>query len=228
MRPTSERLPASAARSDRWSHDATPGSPRCRRVFLGTSRSRARARVPDGALLPGPRHLPGAAPHAGVGSPGSPGSGAKRRPPVHHPRREPRPGSRQIVVGRRRLTGGRPPRHPSSSPPVPGIARASGARPSSRRPNPRGGADRAVRASPGPRRPAGSRRRSFNGPGAARRAALSARKRRFHGCPALAKGLGESVPDVDEDADLKGGEALDIVHETAADIFPGMRQPADR
>jgi hypothetical protein len=50
----------------------------------------------------------------------------------------------------------------------------------------------------------------------------------FHGYLARAKGLGESVPDVDEDADLKGGEALDIVHETAEDIFPGIRQPADR
>jgi phospholipase C len=48
----------------------------------------------------------------------------------------------------------------------------------------------------------------------------------FHGYLALVKSLGASAPDVDEGADLKGGEALDIVHETAGDVFPGLRPAA--
>jgi hypothetical protein len=53
-------------------------------------------------------------------------------------------------------------------------------------------------------------------------------KAAFHGYLALVKGLGASVPDVDDDADLKGGEALEIVHETAGDVFPGLRQGAGK
>lgn len=42
----------------------------------------------------------------------------------------------------------------------------------------------------------------------------------FHGCLALAKQLGQAVHDIPEDADLTGGQALDIVHETAGCLFP--------
>jgi phospholipase C len=45
----------------------------------------------------------------------------------------------------------------------------------------------------------------------------------FQGYLALVKGLGASAPEVKEDADLTGGEALDIVHDTAGDLFPGLR-----
>ena len=48
----------------------------------------------------------------------------------------------------------------------------------------------------------------------------------FQGYLALVKNLGASVPDVDESAELRGGEALDIVHETAGDVFPGLRPAA--
>ena len=48
----------------------------------------------------------------------------------------------------------------------------------------------------------------------------------FQGYLTLVKSLGASVPDVDEDAELRGGEALDIVHETAGDLFPGLRPAA--
>ena len=47
----------------------------------------------------------------------------------------------------------------------------------------------------------------------------------FRGYLALIHELGESVPEISEDAELKGGEALEIVHETAGDVFPGLRQP---
>jgi hypothetical protein len=46
----------------------------------------------------------------------------------------------------------------------------------------------------------------------------------FHAYLALVKSLGQSVPEVAQETDLKGGEALDIVHETAGDLFPGLRQ----
>jgi hypothetical protein len=36
------------------------------------------------------------------------------------------------------------------------------------------------------------------------------------------------MPEIPQDADLKGGEALEIVHETAGDLLPGLRQPATR
>jgi hypothetical protein len=47
----------------------------------------------------------------------------------------------------------------------------------------------------------------------------------FRAYLALVKQLGVTVPEIPEDAELKGGEALDIVHETAGDLFPGLRQP---
>jgi hypothetical protein len=49
-------------------------------------------------------------------------------------------------------------------------------------------------------------------------------KAAFHAYLALVKALGQPVPEVDRDADLEGGEALDIVHETAGGLFPGLRQ----
>lgn len=45
----------------------------------------------------------------------------------------------------------------------------------------------------------------------------------LHGYLALAKEMGVAVPDLDESAEIKGGEALDLVHETAWDLFPGLR-----
>ena len=47
----------------------------------------------------------------------------------------------------------------------------------------------------------------------------------LHGYLALAKEMGVAVPDLDEKAEIKGGEALAIVHETAWDLFPALRPP---
>ena len=50
----------------------------------------------------------------------------------------------------------------------------------------------------------------------------------FHGYLALAAELGLTVPDLAQDADLTGSEAMAIVHETAGRLFPGLRATAER
>ncbi|MET7991479.1 alkaline phosphatase family protein [Amycolatopsis sp. NPDC005232] len=50
----------------------------------------------------------------------------------------------------------------------------------------------------------------------------------FQGYLALTKQLGQAVPDIPGDAELSGGQALDIVHETAGDLFPGLRMATSR
>jgi hypothetical protein len=49
-------------------------------------------------------------------------------------------------------------------------------------------------------------------------------KAAFHAYLALVKSLGQPIPEIAQETDLKGGEALDIVHETAGGLFPGLRQ----
>lgn len=50
----------------------------------------------------------------------------------------------------------------------------------------------------------------------------------FHGYLALAGQLGRTVPEIKQDADLTGGQALDIVHETASGLFPGLKMAASQ
>ncbi|MEV0066107.1 hypothetical protein [Amycolatopsis sp. NPDC050768] len=50
----------------------------------------------------------------------------------------------------------------------------------------------------------------------------------LHGYLALTRQLGQAVPDIPPDADLTGGQALDVVHETAGDLFPGLRMATAR
>jgi len=45
----------------------------------------------------------------------------------------------------------------------------------------------------------------------------------FHGYLALMSGLGAKVPDVKEGTELRGREALALVHDTAGDLFPRLR-----
>ena len=40
---------------------------------------------------------------------------------------------------------------------------------------------------------------------------------------ALVKQLGQAVPEIENAADLEGGEALDLVHEAVGGLFPGLR-----
>jgi hypothetical protein len=47
----------------------------------------------------------------------------------------------------------------------------------------------------------------------------------LHSYLALAKEMGVAVPVLDPGAEMKGGDALGIVHETAWDLFPGLRPP---
>jgi hypothetical protein len=49
-------------------------------------------------------------------------------------------------------------------------------------------------------------------------------KAAFHAYLALVKSLGQPIPEIAQETDLKGGEALDIVHETAGGLYPGLRQ----
>jgi hypothetical protein len=48
----------------------------------------------------------------------------------------------------------------------------------------------------------------------------------FHGYLALADQLGQPTPSIPEDADLSGGQALDIVDDTAHHLFPALRAGA--
>ncbi|MFJ6630902.1 alkaline phosphatase family protein [Streptomyces sp. NPDC091376] len=50
----------------------------------------------------------------------------------------------------------------------------------------------------------------------------------FHGYLALVEQLGATVPVIDEGAELKGQEAMAIVHESAHTLFPGLRAPSGR
>ncbi|QWA26605.1 hypothetical protein KJK32_32390 [Streptomyces sp. JCM17656] len=45
----------------------------------------------------------------------------------------------------------------------------------------------------------------------------------FHGYLALVEQLGATVPAISDEARLKGREAMEIVHETAHTLFPGLR-----
>ncbi|MFF8359615.1 alkaline phosphatase family protein [Streptomyces chartreusis] len=45
----------------------------------------------------------------------------------------------------------------------------------------------------------------------------------FHGYLALVEQLGATVPTISDEARLKGREAMEIVHETAHTLFPGLR-----
>jgi hypothetical protein len=44
------------------------------------------------------------------------------------------------------------------------------------------------------------------------------------GFMALVKQLGQTVPEIEDPAKLKGGEAIELVHETCSHLFPGLRR----
>jgi phospholipase C len=45
----------------------------------------------------------------------------------------------------------------------------------------------------------------------------------FFACLGLGKALGQSVPDIGQDADIKGGEAVTMIRSMFFDVFPGLR-----
>jgi phospholipase C len=45
----------------------------------------------------------------------------------------------------------------------------------------------------------------------------------FSACLGLGKALGQSVPDIGQDADIKGGEAVTMIREMFFQVFPGLQ-----